>query len=117
MTLEGSEFKQKAVDLSACLHKILSALEYHGGEPHQVEYGRLLADRLRPLIAAYDRAVFEDRSREAASEILSEINQQVQQAGASASKGEMGFDFGSAMARYYDLHTIFREPGYRGEEL
>lgn len=117
MTMERSEFQQKAAELSACLHEIQNALENHDGKPHQIEYGRSLADHLRPLIAAYDRAVFEARSREAASDVLTDLNEEVRHAGASASKGEMDFDFGSAMARYYDLHTVFREPQYRAEEL
>lgn len=114
---EKSEFQRKAAQLSACAHEIVDRLENHDGKPHQIEYGKALATRLRPLVAAYDRAVFEARSRDAAEEIVGDMSGHVAHAGVSPEKGDMEFKFGSAMATYHDLHTIFREPRYRSEEL
>ena len=59
----------------------------------------------------------EARSREAAKEIVGEMNGRGALAGVSAEKSEMDFDFGSAIATYYDLHTIFRELRHRSEDL
>ena len=112
-----TEFQRKAADLSACAHEIVRCLENHKGKPHQVEYGRELAHQLRPLVAAYDSAIFDARSREAALDAVSAMNAHVKHAGVSADKGEMDFDFGSALNTYYELHTIFRETRYAAEEL
>lgn len=112
-----SALQQKAAELSACAHEIVDRLENHRGKPHQIEYGRALAKGLRPLVAAYDHAVFVARSREAAADALNEMNERVRHAGVSASKGEMDFDFGSAMNTYYELHTIFRDARYRSDSL
>lgn len=112
-----TEFQRKAAALSACVHEIVRCLETHDGKPHQIEYGQLLARDLRPWVAAYDRAIFEARSREAALVAISEMSERVKHAGVSAVKGEMDFDFGSAMNTFHDLHTIFREIRYRSEAL
>lgn len=112
-----TEFQDKAAQLSIALHEIAKCLDNHDGTDFQKEYGARLACGLRRQAAVYDRAIFEARCRETAADVLSGINEGVHHIGACASKGEMNFDFGMAMRDYQQLHTIFREPRYRGEEL
>ena len=113
----GSEFRQKAQEISRHAHAIAGRLETHEGTQHQQDYGRDMAKTLKAALAVYDRAVFKARSRAAAADALSDVNRIITAAGQAAVKGDMGFDFGDHGRQFHELETLFKESRYRDVTL
>ena len=111
MSLRG-----EASELSTALNLILEALLSRGSDgwsPYATEAARKLA----PAIRAYDRAVFETRSRQAASEALGDLADSLSDLSAAATKGEMPLSAAASLNKYWKLYTIFRESKYRNDSL
>lgn len=112
-----SELREKAVSLSEVLHEMADRLDRYRGDSRTSEFAARFARSLRPAIANYDRAVLQERSRSAAAEAVSDLGPIVRGISAAGGRGEMDFRLGDTMARYYDLHTIFREARLRDQHI
>jgi hypothetical protein len=101
--------RKDAIELSKILHEILESTS-----GSRSAYLTELATKIGESVAAYDRAVFDKRSREEASDALAEV---VSALSAASVKGELDTFKGDLLERYWRLHTIFRESRYRDQTL
>lgn len=105
--------RNRAITLSRTLNAIVAALEQY----QDSEYTRELAAFLKPVVAQYDQAVYETRSREQAAAAIDELSECMDNVNAAATKGGMELFGESVLAQYWELHTIFRESRYRHQSL
>jgi hypothetical protein len=105
-------FRSDATELSRVLNDIIRTASEGNGE-----YVSELAARLAPVIARYDHAVFERRSREEASEALTEMAESMSDLSAAATRLELRGFGRRSLDSYWRLCTIFRESKYRDEIL
>lgn len=105
--------KEKAEELSRAMHAVAQALAGYDGP--QRDYTAVLGKKLMRGLAAYDRAVFETRVRSEAADALAALTPLMTEASAARTKGEIPFGADTALTRYYDLHTCFRELEHKGE--
>ena len=113
-----SEFRERAAHLSACLHDYLNSMKaYRGDRAIEAIAESGIAD-VAPIVAAYDRAVFVDRSRSAAADCLSEFEDARRRINTAIDR-DTCFVFGTDrfMSAYFDLFTLFREVEFRDESL
>ncbi len=110
-----SPLRNDAIELSSALNEIVSGLLSCNSA--DAAYARTMAHRLGPLVQDYNRAVFDTRSRDEASEALSELAVCIGSVMAASTKGEMDFGINNALGTYWRLYTIFRESRYGGDSL
>jgi hypothetical protein len=103
------------VSLADTLRAIVIALDQYNKDARST-YTKSLAAQLGPLVSEFARAT-EAGSRARAANVLDTIAPIVNEASAAATKGEIDFVSGEALDRYWQLHTIFREQQYRGQDL
>jgi hypothetical protein len=104
--------RKDAIELSKILHEILESTS-----GSRSAYLTELARKIGESVAAYDRAVFDKRSREEASDALAQLAEVVSALSAASVKGELDTFKGDLLERYWRLHTIFRESRYRDQTL
>lgn len=114
-TVSTRGLRDAAVELSSALNQTLSVLLADQSE--NKVYAKRVAGRLEPLIADFDDALFEKRSRAQAGLAISSLTQCVEMVNVASTKGEMNFPFETAMATFARLQAIFRESRYRGQSL
>ncbi len=108
--------RDDALKLAQALADTVSNLEQYGTET-QSQYAQNAAQRLKPAVAQLNEAINNERSREKAHEIITDIEQLMSNINGAATKGDMTFDNNDALNRYWQLKTIFQESKYRGESL
>ena len=108
--------REDALQLAKALEDTVSNLEKYGLE-NKSEYAQKAAQRLKSSVAALNKAIKEEFSREKAHEIITDIEQLMTNINGAATKGDMAFDNNNALNRYWQLKTIFQESRYRGESL
>jgi len=113
----GPGLRAAALELSATLDKIVSGLQSQRGS--NAPYPGAIAAELSPLIAQYNRAVLDARSRDEADRALAEVVACMNDF--KASKKKLGVHFGFRhmldMRKYESLTDIFRETKYRNDSL
>ena len=107
--------RSQAVLLADTLRAIVIALGAYNKDARST-YTKSLAAQLGPLVSEFAMAT-EAGSRDTAANVLASIAPIMQEAISAATKGEIDFVSGEALERYWQLHTIFREQQYRGQEL
>jgi hypothetical protein len=101
-----------AVELSKVLNQIVAS-----ASGSRSAYVADLARSIAENVAQYDRAVFDERSREEASNALKQLEEVVSALSAASVKGELSIFKSDLLERYWRLHTIFRESRYRDQTL
>ena len=110
--------RKDAIKLSSALNEIVAGLlSYDSNGSYARDTARRLANRLGPLVEAYDRSVFVQRSRQEACEAVSDLAECMDAISAYSATGEMDFGISKALGKYWQFHTIFRESRYRDESL
>ena len=107
--------RDDAIKLTAALNQIVSRVL--GNRSDTGTYRGVLAERLAPIVEAYDNAVFVRCSREEASEALSDLSGYVEALSASFVHGDLKADIAKPIHEYWRLYTIFRESRYRHDTL
>jgi len=108
--------REDALQLAKALEDTVSNLEKYDLE-NKSKYAQKAAQRLKPAVAALNKAIKDECSREKAHEIITDIEQLISNISGAATKGDMTFDNNNALNRYWELKTIFQESRYRGESL
>ena len=118
MSDRQSEFRERAAHLSACLHDYLDSMRGYRGDRTIKAIAESGSADVAPIVAAYDRAVFIDRSRSAAADCLSEFEDARRRVNTAIDRDSC-FAFGTDrfMSAYFDLSTLFREVDFRDECL
>jgi hypothetical protein len=104
--------RNDAAELSRVLHQIV--------EGAIVSPSRHIADlavSIAPGVLEYDRAVFDLRSRESASDALDSIVDNMNALSAAVTRGELPLFGDKVLGAYWRLYTIFRESKYRDQTL
>jgi len=108
-----------AFELLATLNGVVVALERFE-HPNGESYGADMAAQLGLLVAEFEHAVVEERSKDAAVATLDEIGPLMQNVNGAATKGDLmifpGYD-NQVLDTYWRLNTIFRESRYAAESL
>ncbi len=108
-------FHSDVNELAAVLRCVVRALERFDGPA--ANYTASLAIRLEPLVASFQHAVLQSRSREAAAAVLDDIKPLMAEVSSAATKGEMDIVPGDTLDRYHQLATLFQESRYAGHNL
>jgi len=113
----GPGLRNAALELSASLEIIVSGLQSQTGA--NAPYAGAIVAELNPLIAQYNRAVLDARSRDEADRALAEIVACINDFNADKKKRGMhlGFRHMLDMRKYESLTDIFRETKYRNDSL
>jgi hypothetical protein len=98
------------------LSKLMRAIADSAGGSSSADISQY-ADSLDPGIRGYDNAVFVSRSRAEAQEHLNDLVPLVADLNQAATKGELHEFPPYLIDRFFELHTIFRESRFAGEEL
>ena len=106
----------QAQELVRVLQAVVAALDRFD-RLGQRDYTTGLAKRLRPLLAEFQSAVIEERSRPAAEGALADIKEVMHEVNGAATKGEMDIFSDATLARFWDLSTLFQESRFSGQSL
>lgn len=117
---------QKMKSLQTDAHELLATLKEVVGalgrfeHPNGSSYGVDMAARLEPVVAEFEHAIANERSKEAAVAALDEIGLMMRNINGAATKGDLlifpGYD-NKVLDSYWRLNTIFRESRYEAESL
>jgi len=108
--------RDDAIRLLGALRRAVRALEDYNVDD-RATYAKDLAGQLRPLVAAFERAVTRDRSRSEAQAILCDIAPVMMEVSGAATKGDMPLFQDDTLSQYWDLYSIFREIRHSQELL
>jgi len=106
----------QAQELVRVLRAVIAALDRFD-RLGQRDYTTGLAERLRPLLAEFQSAVIEERSRPAAERVLADIKEVMHEVNGAATKGEMDIFSDATLDRFWDLSTLFQESRLSGQSL
>jgi hypothetical protein len=108
--------RSDAVELARLLREVVRGLNDYDAD-NRSSYTRSLAQRLRPLVEAFDFAVSIDRSRESADRALTSIKIEMAEVNGAATMGDIAFVADGVLDPYWELCSIFQEQRYRGQAL
>ena len=108
--------RRDAIELSKVLSQIVADLGNFNAD-NRSSYTNELARSLAPIVAVYDQAVFEYKSRTAASDALRDMVEYMHEVNGAATKGEINFTSANVLNKYWRLRTIFQESRYRDQVL
>ena len=111
--------RASAIELVLVLQRVIQALEAFK-HPYGASYAYDMANRLRPLVTDFDRAVTIEKSRDQASNILSDIIPLMHNINGASTKGDLAIfpNYSDrTLERFWDLKTIFQEGRYSNEAL
>ncbi len=99
--------------------KLIVAHSERYAEKYRNNYISALAASIRPLVAEYEKAIEEEKSKESAQKALSEMTDYVHELSGASTKGEMEIfpETDESLNEYWRLYTIFRELKYKEECL
>ena len=104
--------RKDAVELSDALNQIVAS-----ASDSRSAYVAELAGGLAKKVIQYDRAVFDEHSREEASDALAKVAETVSALSAASAKLELDAFKGDLLDTYWLLPAIFRESKYRDQTL
>ena len=108
-----------ANELLSTLKEVVASLQRYE-HPSRAPYGDDMAARLAPAVSDLERAVVENRSRDAAVAAMDEIEPLMHNINGASTKGGLnifpGYD-NQVLDSYWRLETIFRESRYAAENL
>lgn len=108
--------QSQAVGLSKALNTILAGLCNYALDDRR-SYTQAAAQRLGPLVEAFEHAVTVERSRQHAEDLFAMIKQEMEELSAAKCKGDINFVEDVVLDKYWELKTIFQESRYRDSTL
>jgi hypothetical protein len=106
----------KAKELCGVLEAIVVGLESYDKDS-RISYTKPMALKLRPLANAYREAVYSQKSRVAAKQVLDDLKDSMHNVNGAATKGEIDFVAGEVLDKYWELTTIFQESCHSDQQL
>jgi hypothetical protein len=113
---EMTTLRSQAKKMIDVLGAVCVALEMYNVDARKL-YAKDLANRLRPMVKAFEASVVHDRSREHAQKILMDIMPIMEEVNGAVTKGEMDLFKDETLKVFWDLSTIFCESKFSGELL